>query len=180
MRTPSDAAGSIRIEQVSAGDPASYVAMARTLLGEYAAMPHTIGRWANAAADIAALPHPYVPPLGAFLIAFDGGRPVGCGALQPFDVPVTGELKRIYVRPDARGKGIGRLLTESLIQRAATLGYTRLVLDTAPELSTARALYAELGFVGIPHYRDGLLPDTLCFERAVTPGDSAAGRHHVV
>ena len=176
MGVPSDAPRVIRIEQVREGDPPSRVAVARSLLSEYAAMPHTVGRWANPAADIALLPHPFVAPLGAFLIAFDGETPVGCGALQPFDAPAIGELKRIYVRPDARGTGVGRLVTEALIRQASASGYTKLVLDTAPELSAARALYADLGFVAIPHYRDGLLPDTLCFERAVTAGDPATGR----
>lgn len=144
--------------------PAALLAAARTLMREYADMPHTVGRWHTADADIAALPHPFVAPSGAFLAAYDGDTPAGCGALLHFDADAV-ELKRVYVRNVYRGRGYGERICCTLIDRATVMGYRRLLLDTAPELRAARSLYTRLGFVPVPHYRDGLLDDTLCYSR---------------
>lgn len=138
------------------------LALARTLVREYAAMPHTVGRWHTADADIAALPHPFVPPTGALLVACDGDTPAGCGALLEFEADAV-ELKRVYLRAAFRGRGYGERICRALIARATAMGYGRLLLDTAPELHAARSLYARLGFVPVPHYRSGLLADTLCY-----------------
>jgi putative acetyltransferase len=141
---------------------------------EYAALPHTTGRWPTVAVDIAALPAPYVLPAGVLLIALADERSepppemaLGCGALIAQEPPAVAEIKRVYVRPHARRRGIGEAITRELISWADTLGFERVRLDTAPELLAARALYTQLGFYSIPHYRAGLLPDALCFERAV-------------
>ena len=149
--------------------------IARVLFSEYAALPHTVGRWPTAAADIAALPAPYVRPAGVLLIAVpvaDAAAPIeaaalGCGALAAQDPPGIAEIKRLYVRPTARKHGIGEALMRALIDWADTLGYTRVRLDTAPQLQPAIALYGRLGFTPIGPYRAGLLADALCFERAV-------------
>jgi len=137
-------------------------------------MPHTNGRWVNAEADIAALPAPYVLPSGVLLIALEDERlnpppemALGCGALIAHEPPSIAQIRRVYVRPGARRRGIGEAITRELISWADTLGFERVRLDTAPELLAARALYEQLGFYPIPHYRAGLLPDALCFERAV-------------
>lgn len=135
---------------------------ARTLVREYAAMPHTVGRWHTAEADIAALPHPFLAPAGALLVAYDNATPAGCGALLEFDADAV-EMKRVYLRDAYRGRGHGERICRALIARATAMGYRRLLLDTAPELHAARSLYTRLGFVPIPHYRDGLLPDALCY-----------------
>jgi putative acetyltransferase len=157
------------------------VDIARILMREYAAMPHTNGRWLNAAADIAALPDPYVLPRGVLLIALEDERlnpppemALGCGALISYEPPAIAQIRRVYVRPHARRRGIGEAITRELISWADTLGFERVRLDTAPELLAAQALYAQLGFYPIPHYREGLLPDSLCFERAVHPMDQCA------
>lgn len=82
-------------------------------------------------------------------------------------MPRIGELKRIYVRPTARRHGLGKAITLALIAWAGSFGFERVRLDTAPELTAACALYERLGFVRIPPYKDGLLPDAVCYERAV-------------
>ena len=156
----------LTLEPVSANGPAALVDMARTLVGEYAAMPHIAGRWADPLADIAALPAPYELPAGVLLVARQGDEALGCGALLAFG-PQIGEIKRVYVRPSARGRGVGEAVTRALLDYAVYLGFDRVRLDTAPELLAARALYQRLGFAPIPHYREGLLPDTLCFEWTV-------------
>ena len=156
----------LQLEVVSANGPPALLAMAKALVGEYAAMPHIAGRWATPEADISALPAPYVLPAGILLVAHEDAEPIGCGALLAF-APGIGEIKRVYVRPQGRGRGVVEAVTRALIDCAGQLGFDRVRLDTAPELLAARALYERLGFVAIPHYRDGLLPGTLCFERSV-------------
>jgi putative acetyltransferase len=151
------------------------VDIARVLMGEYAALPHTVGRWTTAAADIGALPTPYVPPRGVLLVALEAEHltdpttdlALGCGALGTLPSSGACELKRIYVRPPARGRGIGEAITLGLLEWADSLGFQRVCLDTAPELHAAITLYHRLGFRSIPPYKAGLLPDALCFERAV-------------
>jgi ribosomal protein S18 acetylase RimI-like enzyme len=152
------------------------VAIARTLMTEYAALPHTSGRWTTAAADIAALPVPYVSPSGVLLVAvgsgsdghIDDASALGCGGLVALSTPGDAEIKRVYVRPSARGRGIGEAITVELMRMAETLGFTRIRLDTAPELTTAIRLYERLGFTHIPPYKAGLLADAVCMERSLT------------
>ena len=143
--------------------------MARGLVREYAALPHTVGRWSTASADIAALPAPFVHPRGVFVIAMDNAHAIGCGAVLQLE-PGIAEMKRLYVRPAARGRGIGEALVKVLLDHAAALGCSRVRLDTAPELQAAQALYRRLGFQPIAPYRAGLLADAVCFELTLGVG----------
>lgn len=102
----------------------------------------------------------YGPPGGRLYLLRCGGETAGCVALRRLDCE-RGELKRLYVRPAFRGKGLGRLLTEQIIRDARSLGYTQLLLDTMPCLTAARRLYRELGFYEIPCYNDSPLDDTV-------------------
>jgi len=88
---------------------------------------------------------------GAFLVAYLGGAPVGCGAVRLVDAE-TGELKRMYVSPDVRGKGVGRRLVAALEAEARALGARRLVLETGTRQTAALALYRATGFDPIPLY----------------------------
>ena len=165
MTTPAQ----IEIIPVPGTGAPELVAVARTLMGEYAAMPHTVRRWLNPAADIAALPNPYVLPHGVLLLARDGLEFLGSGALRVLE-PAIGEIKRVYVRPSARGRGVGEAITNHLLDHAMQLGFDRVRLDTAPELIAARKLYLRLGFVPIPRYSPDQIPDTVCFELRIRPG----------
>ena len=149
------------------GDP-ERVETVRTLMREYAALPHVAGRWTTIAEDIAALPHPYVPPRGALLLAQCDGRPVGCAALGDLGDGI-GELKRMYVQPSARRAGVGSALLQALLDHAERAGYERVRLDTAPELHAAIALYERFGFTPIPSYRTSECLCALYFERALPP-----------
>ena len=92
---------------------------------------------------------------GAFLVAYLAGQPVGCGAVRRIE-PQVAELKRMYVAPPARGRGVGRLVLLELEAIAGQLGATRLVLETGPRQPEAIALYRRAGFVEIPLFGDYL------------------------
>ena len=100
-------------------------------------------------------PGQFAPPTGAFLVAVDDGTPVACAGLRRHDA-TSGELKRMYVRPDHRGRGLARRILAAVEQRARELGYTRLLLETGTAQPEAIALYESAGYQGIDgfgHYR---------------------------
>ena len=92
---------------------------------------------------------------GAFVIAFAGEEALGCGAVRMNDA-VTGEIKRMYVDPRARGRGVGHAILQALEARARALGATRLVLETGARQPEADALYRRAGFVDIPRFGEYL------------------------
>ena len=110
--------------------------------------------------ELAALPGAYAPPRGALLLAMQDGETIGCVGLRPLedqDGHAIGEVKRLYVVPHARGARAGRALMDALLERARTLGYDTLKLDTLATMTSARALYASLGFRECaPYYRNPL------------------------
>ncbi|OFZ91385.1 MAG: hypothetical protein A2V78_10565 [Betaproteobacteria bacterium RBG_16_64_18] len=101
--------------------------------------------------ELATLPGDYAPPDGLLLLAWHHEQPVGCVALRRVDA-TTGEIKRLYLRPEARGRRTGRRLVEQVIAAAGEIGYRRLVLDTLPQMAEAQALYRSFGFREIPGY----------------------------
>lgn len=104
-------------------------------------------------AELDGLPGEYAPPRGALFVAIDGDRYLGMIALRPIHGPV-GEMKRLYVRPDARGRGLARQLIAGLCDEAKRLGYSELRLDTLPMMGDAQALYEHCGFADIAPYYD--------------------------
>lgn len=120
----------------------------RAMLREYAAWLEVDLCFQNFEQELAELPGEYQPPRGRLLIA-DGA---GCVALRPIDEE-TCEMKRLYIRPDHRGSGLGRRLVLALIEQARGIGYRRMRLDTMPKMDRAQGLYASLGFRDIEAYR---------------------------
>lgn len=99
------------------------------------------------------VPIRFLPPQGVALIARLGGTPVGCVLGYPL-APGVAEMKRLFVLPQARGRGLGRALVEALAARMADRGHPVIRLDTAVFLTEAIALYRSAGFVEIAPYVD--------------------------
>jgi GNAT superfamily N-acetyltransferase len=125
---------------------------ARSLVEEYAASLAVDLCFQNFSEELANFEREYGPPSGAFFLAGDDRGWLGCAGLHRFADRVA-EMKRLYVRPAARGLGVGRALVEGVLERAKVLGYERLVLDTLPTMAEAQALYGSLGFRETPAYR---------------------------
>jgi putative acetyltransferase len=105
--------------------------------------------------EMAQLHAVYAPPKGAFLLARVDDTWAGCCALRALpdtDYPNAAEMKRLYVRPAFRRFGLGRSLSEGILDAARRLGYHCVLLDTLDDMEAARSLYEELGFEDIPPY----------------------------
>ena len=110
--------------------------------------------------ELANLPGEYAPPNGVLLLAKEGIKAVGCGALRKLGGGGC-EMKRLYVTPQFQGKGLGRQLAHSLIEDAVRLGYDWMYLDTLERLKAANALYESLGFERTISYYPNPLPDVV-------------------
>lgn len=122
--------------------------------------------------ELRTLPGRYAEPRGCILLAFDGATPVGCAALRPLPPcklepsPSADlcEVKRMYIRPVVRGRGLGRCLADQLVSFAKAADYRAMLLDTDVNFTAAIALYRSLGFAERPRYNDDDHPDTRWFE----------------
>jgi putative acetyltransferase len=123
--------------------------------------------------EIAGLPGVYGPPGGDVILAIDEGEVAACGSLREWE-PGVGELKRVYVRADHRGKGFGPRLTGALLDRARELRYRRVRVDALPTMYAAIEFYQEMGFRRIPPYRPHPVPGTLFFEYSFADAPASA------
>ena len=103
-------------------------------------------------AEVSSLPGAYAPPGGRLLLALLDDVPAGCVALRALDPPRC-EMKRLFVRPSARGRGIGVALVSRVLDEARALEYLEIVLDTIPSMTEAQQVYERFGFRDIPAYR---------------------------
>lgn len=133
---------------------AAEIPIVRELLVEYSATLGVDLCFQDFAAELAGLPGEYAPPRGALLVADDLG---GCVALRALDER-TAEMKRLYVRPSHRGRGLGRRLAEAVIAEARALGYRSLKLDTLPSMAEAQRMYETMGFRDTAAYRPNPVP----------------------
>jgi len=156
----------IRLDIAPAASPAD-LDEARVLLREYVAEVGDCRCFAGFEAELAALPGEYAPPGGALLVARAAGRPAGCVALRPI-APGACEMKRLYVRPEFRGTGLGRALAAEVIAAARRAGYGTLLLDTLPAMTEAIALYRSLGFRSRGPYSPSPTPGAIFFELSLS------------
>jgi len=148
------------IVAVGSGETAGLEAV-RDLFREYAAGLGVDLCFQHFDEELAALPGDYAEPRGVLLLALVDGAPAGCAALRPLpdvDYPNACEMKRLYVRRAFRGFGLGRALTQALLEQATRAGYTTLLLDTLDDMEAARGLYESLGFAEIPPYYYNPIP----------------------
>lgn len=128
---------------------------AHELLAEYFT-ERTLGFDPTAGGYLTVFPDParFVEPAGVFLVVVDAdGSPVGCGGIRMLS-PTRAEVKHLYLRDAARGRGWGRALLAELERRAIALGATEAVLDTNESLEAAGALYRSTGYAEVPPYND--------------------------
>jgi GNAT superfamily N-acetyltransferase len=143
---------------------------ARTLFAEYVASLPVDVSYEDVPRECVGLPGAYGPPRGELLLALVDGAPAGCVALRPLDLE-TCEMKRVYLRPEWRGRGIGRELVETILAAARRIGYRRMRLDTIPALKAAVSLYRSLGFRVIAPYRAIPAERVLFMELDLSPPD---------
>jgi ribosomal protein S18 acetylase RimI-like enzyme len=138
-----------------------HIEIARGLFREYAELLGIDLCFQGFEAELAGLPGDYAAPGGALLLALVDGHPAGCGALRALpeaDHPDACEMKRLFVKRAFRRFGLGRVLAQALIERAAQAGYRSLLLDTLDDMEVARGLYVSLGFEEIPPYYFNPIP----------------------
>jgi ribosomal protein S18 acetylase RimI-like enzyme len=137
--------------EIKAADIACDLDVVRQIFREYATSLEIDLCFQNFEEELASLPGNYQVPQGRLLLAWDEQMVVGCVALRPIDAK-TCEMKRLYVRPQARGQQLGWRLAEQICDEAKQAGYQRICLDTLPSMTAAIQLYEWLGFKRIGPY----------------------------
>jgi ribosomal protein S18 acetylase RimI-like enzyme len=151
-------------QAVSAAD----IAVARTLFKEYEQSIGVSLCFQNFDQELANLPGDYAPPSGRLLLVRVDDQIAGCIALRKLD-DSTSEMKRLYLRPEFRGRGLGEPIVQTLIHEAKLIGYSKIRLDTIPgRMDQAINLYRSIGFKEIPAYYDTPFGDTLYMELDLT------------
>ena len=141
-----------------------HLAQARKLFLEYASSLGFSLCFQGFEQEVAGLPGDYAPPQGRLLLGRLGQEPVGCVALHPLE-PGTCEMKRLYVRPQFRGHGVGKALLNTVLAEARAMGYRRMRLDTVePVMQDAVRMYRSYGFREIAPYRENPIPGALYME----------------
>lgn len=135
----------------------------QTLFREYQAFLNVDICFQGFEAELVGLPGKYAPPEGILLLALAGQKAAGCGALRRFDADKC-EMKRLFVRPEFRGLGLGKSLAQRLIAEAIRIGYSSMLLDTLDKLKVAMRIYESLGFLPTEAYYQNPLPGVVYWQ----------------
>ena len=154
----------VKILKFAQADTPAQIAQAKELFLEYAQSLGFSLCFQNFDKELADLPGDYAPPDGRLLLAEYEGKVAGCVALHKLDTDIC-EMKRLYLRPEFRGKRLGRALADTVIAEARAIGYRRMRLDTVePIMGDAIAMYRKLGFKEIAPYRENPIAGALYME----------------
>lgn len=145
----------------------------KALIGEYLRWIGEDLSFQNVEEELASFPGPYAEPEGSFFVAREGEAIVGCVGMKKLG-PGLCEMKRLFVRDDHRGMGLGSALVEMLLGEAKRKGYERMRLDSLRKMESAVALYRKHGFHEIGQYVENPLPGALFMERAIEAADLRA------
>lgn len=137
--------------------------VAAQLFKEYATQLNVDLSFQNFEQELLDIKIQYVRPKGIIYLAYDERKPVGCFGIRAFEGDIC-ELKRMYLKTEMRGKGIGKQLLEKSIAVGKELGYLRMRLDTLPSMQSAIGLYQKMGFYEIEPYRFNPIEGTMYFE----------------
>lgn len=154
---------------IIAAESPEHIGILRTLFTEY---QHWLGVslcFQGFDQELASLPGAYAPPLGRVYLAAADGTFCGCIALRPMKDEGVCEMKRLYVQEAFRGHGIGRMLTQRIVDDARAIGYRTMRLDTLQRMETARMLYRSLGFTEVPAYYHNPIEETVYLELELAP-----------
>jgi GNAT superfamily N-acetyltransferase len=154
--------------EIEPASGAAGMAAVAALFREYAAALDVDLCLQGFAEEVESLPGLYAPPGGALLLAKREGAALGCIALKPLAPPGIAEIKRLYVRPEGRGLGLGRALIAAILAAGKQIGYDELKLDTLPHLEVAIALYTQAGFAPIAPYGSHAYPSLVCLGKTLT------------
>jgi GNAT superfamily N-acetyltransferase len=154
----------VKVLTFAEAETPAQLAQARELFLEYAQSLGFSLCFQNFDQELASLPGDYAPPEGRLLLAKYESQLAGCVALHKLEAEVC-EMKRLYLRPSFRGKGLGRALAERIIAEARQIGYRRMRLDTVePVMKDAVAMYRRLGFQQVAPYRSNPIAGAMYME----------------
>jgi len=163
-----------QVKLVQSGDETA-VAAAKELVKEYVRSLNIDLSFQGIDRELDEFPADYVPPRGALFVALAGKKLAGVVALRMVSTK-TCEMKRMYVREEFRGRGIGRNLAELLIDEASRRGYSRMRLDTLSTMKEAIGLYCSLGFREIAPYRFNPIRGATYMELQIGPKRGRAAK----
>lgn len=136
----------------------------RDIFREYAASLTYSLHYQGFEQELDSLPGLYEAPHGTIVLAADGNTIVGCAALRAAN-DATAELRRLYVRPSHRRRGIGLLLATTVVNRGRALGYRAMRLEASGTMHAALTVFERLGFRQVPRFSDDPMPDTVFYEQ---------------
>ena len=146
----------------------SLLPLAAELFLEYArGLPFSL-EYQGFSTELASLPGRYAAPGGSILLAMDGDEALGCVAIRPH-TSLECEIKRFFVRPAARGRGLGHRLLSAAIDRAREIGYRSICLDSSADMLAARRTYEAAGFKPCERYNDDPDQSTVYFRLVLEP-----------